>query len=83
MHEVGGAVDGVEDECWGRGEGAGVGCFFAEEGVGRVFGAEVAEDVFFDGFVGFGDEVGGWMSVSAVFFLVLSYSKESKERGEV
>ena len=31
MHEVCGAVDGVEDEGWGGGECAGGGCFFAEE----------------------------------------------------
>ena len=68
MHEIRGAVDGVEDECWGGGEGAGVGCFFAEEGVGRIFGAQVAEDEFFDGFVGFGDEVRGWRGISAVLF---------------
>ena len=42
MDEVRGAVDGVDDECWGRGEGGGRGGvgLFAYEGDGGVGGAE-------------------------------------------
>ena len=29
VHKVGGSVDGVDYEGWGRGEAAGCGCFFA------------------------------------------------------
>ncbi len=35
VDEVGGAVDGVDDEGWGGGEVAGCGGFFAEEAGGR------------------------------------------------
>ena len=63
VHEVGGAVDGVDDERGCQGEtrgGSGGGGFFAEEGVGGVGVFEGGGDHGFDGFVGFGDEVGGF-----------------------
>lgn len=61
VHEVGGAVDGVDDEGWAGGE-ARVGRvgFFAHEGDVGVFFAEGGRDHCFDGAVGFGDEVSGW-----------------------
>lgn len=62
VHEVQGAVYGVDDEGRGGGEAGGapgdVG-FFAEEGVVRVGGAEGGGEHVFDFVVGLGDEVGG------------------------
>lgn len=62
VHEVGGAVYGIDYERGGgreAGGGGGGGRFFAEEGVGGVGVFEGGGDHGFDGFVGFGDEVGG------------------------
>lgn len=62
VHKVGGAVYGVDYECRRGGEaggGGGGGGFFAEEGVGGVGVFEGGRDHGFDGFVCFGDEVGG------------------------
>ncbi len=61
VHEVCGAVYGVHYECGGGGEGAACGGFFAEEAVGGVFEFESVGDHVFDCFVGFGDEVGGYV----------------------
>lgn len=63
VDEVCGAVDGVDDEGWGGGEGARGGGFFAEEGVGGVGGEEGGGDEGFDCFVGFGYEVRGWVGI--------------------
>lgn len=61
MYEVRGAVDGVNDECWGGSEFlAWVVGFFADELEGWVCSEEARGDHFLDGLVGFGDEVGGW-----------------------
>lgn len=59
MHEVGCAVDGVDDEGWGGGDGglAGDVGFFANKGERGVGGAQAGGDVGFDGAVGFGYDV--------------------------
>ncbi len=59
MDEIRRSVNWIDDECWFVAQAAGSGRFFAEEGVGGVGGFEGCGDHFFDGFVCFGDEVGG------------------------
>ena len=59
VDEIGGAVDGIDDECGRGGEAARGGCFFTEEGVGGVGFFQGRGYHGFDCLVGFGDEVGG------------------------
>lgn len=65
MNEVGSSVNGIDDECWGVGEGlAWVVGFFADKLEFGVCSEQAFGDHFLDGLVGFRYEIGSYRHIS-------------------